>query len=102
MSCLDPVVLMWFSLVFFAAAVTQLIGRRKKTAGALLIPAAILWTWLWSSERGPWYLFSLLGILVGAAGVLIYIEGVKSDILAAIGELFDKRKESDDAIHPKR
>ncbi len=71
----------------FPVALVLLVEKgRYKAAGCLLAIAGAGWACLWSRDRGDGQLMVPIGILGAVIGALVYLHGVKRDILRRMDE----------------
>ncbi|MBM4037212.1 MAG: hypothetical protein FJ290_01750 [Planctomycetes bacterium] len=78
-----------FMFILPVAVVLLLEKQRYKAAGCVLAIAGAGWACLWGHDRGDAPLMVPIGILGAIVGALIYLHGVKRDILSHM----EKQKE---------
>jgi len=84
------------SPVLFLIGVLSSVSIPYRKIGAVqLIVAGLLWLWALQGEKGGWSLLGWLGLLVSIAGLLVYIEAVKRDIVKTLGGPLHSENEGD-------
>jgi len=86
---LGVVIILALILIFVGLLISFIIeiryGKIRKVRAVWLIIGGLVWLWVLRREVGVWSLIGWLGVLVSIAGLLVYIEAVKSDIIKALG-----------------
>ncbi|HUT32394.1 MAG TPA: hypothetical protein VNE39_02850 [Planctomycetota bacterium] len=79
---------LFLTLTFIIPVAVVLLLERGcyKAAGCLLATAGALWACLWSRDPGDAALMAPIGILGAILGALVYLHGVKRDILSYIDQ----------------
>jgi len=82
-------------ILFLAGVLFGFSIPHAKKGAVLLIIAGLLWLWALHGEKGVWSLLGWLGLLVSIAGLLVYIEAVKRDIVKALGRPLHSENEGE-------